>query len=446
MYIKSLVPSASQSKMYIKNLLPFLQSSTDIWRLNGGHEPFSPQCPVDLPLTCQNHTAIEDTCCFEYPGGIFLQTQFWDYVPSRPGMDDDQLEKQLGPLDSFTIHGLWPDNCRGGFEQFCDDSLAIDDVYYLLNSKQFNDESNKLEISGKDLLEEMNRLWKSNNGNDESLWIHEYNKHGTCIKTIRPDCYSRWKNDKVVGTDVDYKKQSVYDYFRVAYNIYKSLNTTEILKEHGIVPSETKSYTRDEIQSALNSGFNDHSVFFACDRHHSINEVWYYHVLKGSLLGEDFIPIESLRNGNSRCPEKGIKFYPKGYIPSGNGGGGHDGPMVRGIIRLSGYEGFLIRNGRWMIKGTPANFQLLKAPFGGYHLRSRNGYCGVSENGLLSCNKHLGNAGQFEYDADKGGYLGYSGSLEWGATVLPHGNVQSFVYLKDGAAKPYEFKLKFVRT
>lgn len=432
--------------MFIKNLLPFLQSPAQFLELNGYDQSFSPQCPINLPLSCRNHTEIEDTCCFEYPGGIFLQTQFWDYVPSRSGMDDDELEKQLGPLDSFTIHGLWPDNCQGGFEQFCDDSLAIDDVYYLLNSDQFNDEKYGLQISGKELLKEMSRLWKSNNGNDESLWIHEYNKHGTCIKTIRPNCYARWKNEKTIGQEIDYKKQSVYDYFRVAYNIYKSLNTTEMLREQGIVPSLTKTYTRKEIQSALNSGFDNHEVFFACDRHQALNEIWYYHVLQGSLLGEEFTPIASLRNGYSRCPERGIKFYPKGYIPSNNGGGDNKRPMMRGIIRLSGYEGFLIRNGRWMIKGTPANFQLVEAPFGGYHLKSRNGYCGLSETGMLTCNKHIGNAGQFEYDSDKGGYLGYSGSFDWGATVLPHGNIQSFVYLKDGEAKPYEFKLKFVRT
>lgn len=432
--------------MYIKDFLPFLQSPAYFSRLKGHSQPFEPNCPVDLPLSCKNHTEIQDTCCFEYPGGIFLQTQFWDYIPSRPDLSPGELEKELGPVDSFTIHGLWPDNCRGGFEQFCDDSLAIDDVYYLLNSDQFNKDQNNLEISGKELLSKLDRLWKSNNGNDESLWIHEYNKHGTCIKTIRPDCYSRWGNGELTEQNTDFKKQSVYDYFRVAYNLYTKLDTFQILKEHGIEPSLKNSYTRDEIQSALNKGFKDHNVFFACDRHHALNEVWFYHVLQGSLLGEKFEPIDSLRTGLSRCPEKDIKLYPKGYIPANNGGGGHKGPQLRGIIRLSGYEGFLIKNGHWMIKGTPANFQLLKAPFGGYHLKSRTGFCGLSKDGLLTCNKHIGNAGQFDYESEKGGYLGYSGSYEWGATNLPHGNVQSFVYHKDGITHPYEFKLKFIRT
>lgn len=434
--------------MYIKQFLPFFQAAAQLTSHTKYDSPFPPQCPIDLPLTCQNHTIIPDSCCFEYPGGIFLQTQFWDYVPSRSGMNDGELEKELGPLDSFTIHGLWPDNCRGGFEQFCDDSLAIDDVYYLLNSDQFNNNKTNLEISGKQLLEELNRLWKSNNGNDESLWIHEYNKHGTCIKTIRPSCYSRWEDKTKVET-IDYKKQAVYDYFRIAYNLHSKLNTTAVLEEHGIVPSLTKTYTRQEIQTALDSGFNDHSVFFACDRHQSINEVWYYHVLKGSLLNQEFVPIGSLRNGYSRCPEKGIKFYPKGYIPSsGGGGGGNGGPKIRGVVRLSGYEGFLIKNGHWMTKGTPANFELIKAPFGNYYLKSRIGYCGLSTQGVLMCNKSIQNAGQFEYNAEKGGYLGYSGTSEWSANSYPRGNAQSLVYHdadEDAGKENFRFKLKFIK-
>lgn len=52
-------------------------------------------CPADVPISCQNQTAYEDTCCFNYPGGQVLLTQFWDTNPST------------GPEDSWTIHGLW---------------------------------------------------------------------------------------------------------------------------------------------------------------------------------------------------------------------------------------------------------------------------------------------------------------------------------------------------
>lgn len=51
-------------------------------------------CPKP-ELSCQTRFDSQDTCCFNYPGGQFLQTQFWDADPA------------VGPDDSWTIHGLW---------------------------------------------------------------------------------------------------------------------------------------------------------------------------------------------------------------------------------------------------------------------------------------------------------------------------------------------------
>lgn len=49
----------------------------------------------ELELSCQTSYHGQDTCCFNYPGGQMLQTQFWDADPA------------IGPKDSWTIHGLW---------------------------------------------------------------------------------------------------------------------------------------------------------------------------------------------------------------------------------------------------------------------------------------------------------------------------------------------------
>jgi ribonuclease T2 len=46
-------------------------------------------------LSCHAQYHGQDTCCFNYPGGQMLQTQFWDADPA------------VGPVDSWTIHGLW---------------------------------------------------------------------------------------------------------------------------------------------------------------------------------------------------------------------------------------------------------------------------------------------------------------------------------------------------
>jgi hypothetical protein len=49
-------------------------------------------CPLPEP-SC--HSSSGNTCCTLSPGGLILQTQFWDTSPAT------------GPGDSWTIHGLW---------------------------------------------------------------------------------------------------------------------------------------------------------------------------------------------------------------------------------------------------------------------------------------------------------------------------------------------------
>lgn len=54
-------------------------------------------CSSNVPLSCHNKTTVPDAslCCFNAPGGLLVQTQFWDTDPAT------------GPDDSWTIHGLW---------------------------------------------------------------------------------------------------------------------------------------------------------------------------------------------------------------------------------------------------------------------------------------------------------------------------------------------------
>ena len=88
--------------------LALLSSSNTV---SGG----SPDTCSNPQISCQNTTAVTNTCCFNAPGGqllqvrqdaqnlyaqgtlltLYRQTQFWDADPST------------GPVDSWTIHGLW---------------------------------------------------------------------------------------------------------------------------------------------------------------------------------------------------------------------------------------------------------------------------------------------------------------------------------------------------
>lgn len=100
-------------------------------------------------LSCQNTTAQPNLCCFNAPGGALLQTQFWDTNPV------------VGPSDSWTIHGLWPDNCDGTYEASCDDKRAYTNITQILNA------------AGKqDLVDYMSTYWQSNSGSAETFWEH----------------------------------------------------------------------------------------------------------------------------------------------------------------------------------------------------------------------------------------------------------------------------------
>ena len=70
-------------------------------------------CLLEPPFfSCENTTTIKNTCCSPTPGGLVLQTQFWSTYTGR------EYDGQLLPKESWTIHGLWPDNCDGFFLVF----------------------------------------------------------------------------------------------------------------------------------------------------------------------------------------------------------------------------------------------------------------------------------------------------------------------------------------
>lgn len=57
----------------------------------------------------------------------------------------------------------------------------------------------------------MQTYWKDYQGDDASLWSHEWNKHGTCVSTLETQCYDSYVS-----------QQEVVDYFDVAVEVFKS--------------------------------------------------------------------------------------------------------------------------------------------------------------------------------------------------------------------------------
>ena len=213
-----------------------------------------PSCP-NAQISCQNTSTVANTCCFNAPGGQLLQTQFWDFSPAT------------GPSDSWTVHGLWPDHCDGTFDQFCDPNRQYTNISSIISA-----------AGATDLLSYMNTYWKDYQGNDESFWEHEWGKHGTCISTLNPSCYT------------DYQPQEeVVDFFQKTVDLFKTLPSYQWLANAGIVPDSSKTYNSADILAALRQT-RGVDVTIQCSNSVDLDEIWYFYDVQGSVQTGNFIP------------------------------------------------------------------------------------------------------------------------------------------------------------
>jgi ribonuclease T2 len=183
------------------------------------------------------------------------KTQFWDANPAT------------GPSDSWTIHGLWPDHCDGTYDANCDPSRAYTNISSILTA-----------AGASSVLSYMNTYWKDVNGNDESFWDHEWEKHGTCISTLQPSCYTNYA-----------MQEEVVDYFTTTVNLFKTLPSYTWLSNAGIVPSTSATYTSAAIMAALKTP-RGVDVVIQCKNTNELDEIWYFYDVQGSVQTGTFIP------------------------------------------------------------------------------------------------------------------------------------------------------------
>jgi ribonuclease T2 len=125
-----------------------------------------------------------------------------------------------GPIDAWTIHGLWPDRCDGTYEASCDASREYTNITAILNS-----------YGNTDLLSYMDTNWKDYQGNDESFWEHEWGKHGTCISTLETSCYDNYT-----------PQAEVVDYFEKAVELNKGLDSYKVNRSKSCKQSTSAKY------------------------------------------------------------------------------------------------------------------------------------------------------------------------------------------------------------
>jgi len=259
------------------------------------------KCFSEKPVfSCENTTAIKDTCCSPTPGGLVLQTQFWDVTT---GLED---QAQLLPDNStWTIHGLWPDNCDSSFTQYCDPTRQFDPTpdkgvtpYTGPGVDTF------IESFGRyDLLDFMQTYWINQGAPNKNFWAHEFSKHATCFSTYDTACYEPY-----------FEHAEVIDFFDSVIRAYKMFPTGEFLASAGIVPSNTTTYKLADLQNAVKS-HTGAVPYFGCtgpkspngDGNTILNEAWHFNHVLGTTQHGFFKTIDSTTN--STCTPTGDIHY-----------------------------------------------------------------------------------------------------------------------------------------
>ena len=274
----------------------------------------------------------------------------------------------------------------------------------------------------------MNQYWTSNTGSAESFWEHEWGKHGTCISTLEPDCYTSYK-----------PTEEVPDFFQKTVSLFKSLPSYKWLSDAGITPSSSKTYSADDIQAALSKGHGGKKVYIGCTSAGELDEIWYFYNVRGSLQTGEFVPADSLTT--STCTGSSVKYLPK----SGGGGGGNPtstststGPSSTptggtgspfsgkgnlNVITGGSKKGCIISGGTWYTTGTCAGFTASSSG-DNFTLKSSKGNCAVSD-GKLTCGASVDSATNFSAD---GSSLVYNGESTFYADAVPSGSTQGTVY------------------
>lgn len=240
--------------------------------LFGNGNSATSNCGTSGPSSCSIDPPPGDTCCYEYPGGLLLQTQFWDTHPA------------IGPSNSWTIHGLWPDNCDGSFEHNCDPSRYYHNLGDLLDEQGAHDTRSYLE-----------KYMINNKHQTEQFWEHEWQTHGTCYNTLKPSCLPR-------GSP---RGAEAVAYFQRIVDLFQALPTYEWLASAGITPG-TRTYDLDDVIRAIRDASG---VTPAVECTGSSVQISYYFYLKGSLLDGEFVPIDS--PVESKCSSGHFKYLPK---------------------------------------------------------------------------------------------------------------------------------------
>ncbi|KAJ7087541.1 ribonuclease T2 [Mycena belliarum] len=363
-------------------------------------------CSTTGTASCTNTSSVSNLCCFEAPGGLLLQTQFWDTSPST------------GPTNSWTIHGLWPDKCDLTFSQNCDPSRAYTGIASLLTAQ-----------GASSTLSFMNTFWKDINGKDETFWEHEWSTHGTCMSTLKPACLPS-------GSP---KGAEAVAFFQTVVKLFQTLPTFTWLSNQGITPSSSGTHTLASLTAAIRaeSGF---TPSFDCDGS-TLNAVAYYFHLKGSIIDGTFVQISAPESGS--CPSTGIKYPPKTgssttTTSAGGGSTGTPGSLPAKATIHASSTGGLLSLGTWSTQ-TLATYTLTGTATS-FTMTSSKGNCGVS-GGAFACGSGVALSTFSAVSSGGALLLASGGSTAWSSDGVPSGSTVFQVFTGSSHAQDYTLSI-----
>ncbi|KAF8996598.1 ribonuclease [Cyathus striatus] len=367
-----------------------LSESLSVTGLLGRDTLISSGCSTTGTASCHNTSRVSNLCCFESPGGLLLQTQFWDTNPST------------GPTNSWTIHGLF--SCDTSFKENCDPSRAYTGISSLLS-----------ENGASDTLSFMNTHWVDINGNNEQFWEHEWSTHGTCMSTLKPSCLP----------------SGSCGILRTVVKLFQTLPTFTWLSDAGITPSSSKTFTLSQLTSALKSA-SGVTPSLDCSSG-ALNQISWYFNLKGSIIDGTFVAIDAPESGS--CPSSGIKYPPKSGSgssptspPSGTPGSLPSRATIHAIHSGSTVGG-LLSLGTWSTQ-TLATFTI-------------SGNCGVSD-GKFSCGSGVSKTTFSAVSSGGNLLLASGGSTSFSSDGTPSGTTVFSVFT--GSSHSQDYTLSIVST
>ncbi|XP_059468727.1 ribonuclease Oy [Neocloeon triangulifer] len=211
---------------------------------------------------------------FEPKWDVLIFTQSWPYTVCREWKDKSESHACL-LLSQWTVHGVWPTKFGTIGPGFCN------------NTWHFNPRELK------PIQSELDQKWANimNGTAEDSLWKHEWQKHGTCAAQLPP-------------------LDSELKYFSKGLAWHDEHNMTKILSDGGILPDATKEYNVQQINDVVKkgTGFNPAVECFRDSKTHKtyLSEIRICFNKQLELVDCDGIVLASKYSGLDHPTYKGL--------------------------------------------------------------------------------------------------------------------------------------------